>query len=84
MATTKKARKPPSRERPRPGAIMVELSPDDRVKLLEVQKACTEARGMPVPISWTVRLAIREMYDRLQEYGNLSPRPVAKSEKSAV
>lgn len=56
---------PTSRERPRPGAIMVELSPADRAKLLSVQAACTEARGMPVPISWTVRLAIREMWDRL-------------------
>lgn len=80
MATTKKvARKPPARERPRPGCIMVELSPEDRAKLLAVQAACTEARGMPVPISWTVRLAIREMWDILHRTGKIQD-----AEKSAV
>ncbi len=64
-ATKKTVQKPPSRERPRPGAIMVELTPEDRAKLLAVQKACTAAADMPVAISWTVRLAIREKWSRL-------------------
>ncbi len=64
-ATKKSVQKPPSRERPRPGAIMVQLSPEDRAKLLAVQAAFTEESGMPIAISWTVRLAIRAAWDRL-------------------
>ena len=70
----KTVHKPPTRLRPRPGCIMVELSPEDRTKLLAVQAACAEARGMPVPLSWTVRLAIREVWDRLQAGGLINPK----------
>ncbi len=69
--------KHPTRERRRPGAILVELSPEDRAKLLAVQAAYTAERGMPVAISWTVRLTIRAAWDRLTPKERADFTPVA-------